>query len=385
MPKVNPNILAWARERAGLSVEEAAHAIGLNGDSGVQRLLEIEAGERDLTRPQLLRVAAKYHRPLLTFYLQAPPEPAPATHDFRTLPDAEPGPEALLEALVRDVKARQALVRNALEDADQADPVEFVGSVPANEGSAGLAQAIIQSLDFSRAAFRNAANVGEAFRVLREAVEAKGVFVLLMGNLGHHTSNISPSVFRGMALADDIAPFIVINETDARSAWSFTLLHELGHILLGQSAISGYDSEAAVERLCDDAAARVLLDVDELGQLQTTVALANLVEQIGGFATGRKVSRKMVAYNLLRAGRITAATYRALAARFDEDRAEFQQQPANAAGGPNYYVVRRHRVGPGLLGLVTRMITAGALTATKAGKVLGVKPTAVGRMVERAA
>lgn len=30
MPKVNPKLLTWARETAGLSLEEAAHAIDLN-------------------------------------------------------------------------------------------------------------------------------------------------------------------------------------------------------------------------------------------------------------------------------------------------------------------------------------------------------------------
>jgi hypothetical protein len=37
-----------------------------------------------------------------------------------------------------------------------------------------------------------------------------------------------PGVFRGFAPADDLAPFIVINDNDP--AHSFTLLHELVHI-----------------------------------------------------------------------------------------------------------------------------------------------------------
>ena len=36
---------------------------------------------------------------------------------------------------------------------------------------------------------------------------------------------------------------------------------------------------------------------------------------------------------------------------------------------------------PGLVGLVKRMVAAGALSTTKAGKVLGVKPTDVDRLV----
>ena len=108
-----------------------------------------------------------------------------------------------------------------------------------------------------------------------------------------------------------------------------------------------------------------------------------LVVDIGAFANARKVSRKMVAYNMLRERLIDGGQYRRLAARFDEDRLEFPRRAAK--GAPDYYVVRRHRVGQGLLNLVDRMVAGGALTTTKAGKVLGVKPTAIGRMTEQMA
>ena len=88
-----------------------------------------------------------------------------------------------------------------------------------------------------------------------------------MGNLGSHHSDIDARVFRGFALADPVAPFVVVNEKDSRTAWSFTLLHELAHLWLGQTGVSGYDGEAEVEKFCDAVAARFLLDPQELLQL----------------------------------------------------------------------------------------------------------------------
>ncbi|GAG59249.1 unnamed protein product, partial [marine sediment metagenome] len=41
--------------------------------------------------------------------------------------------------------------------------------------------------------------------------------------------------------------------------------------------------------------------------------------------------------------------------------------------GPTYYFTRRHRIGKALLELVSSMMRAGAITTSKAGKVLGVK------------
>ena len=65
------------------------------------------------------------------------------------------------------------------------------------------------------------------------------MFVLLKGDLGNYRTAIDVEVFRGFAIADDIAPFVVINDNDSKAAWSFTLLHELTHLLLGQTGISG--------------------------------------------------------------------------------------------------------------------------------------------------
>jgi len=92
------------------------------------------------------------------------------------------------------------------------------------------------------------------------------------------------------------------------------------------------------------------------------------------------VSRKMLSYNLWRSQRIHTPTYERLAERFDREREEFERQ-REGEGGANYYVVRRHRLGSGLLKTVDRMMIAGALTAPKAAQVLGVKPANVSRLV----
>jgi len=74
-----------------------------------------------------------------------------------------------------------------------------------------------------------------------------GIFVLLKGNLGSYHSNIAVTAFRGFALSDDIVPFIVVNDRDIESAWSFTLVHEMAHLILGQTGISGAYGEKQIE------------------------------------------------------------------------------------------------------------------------------------------
>ena len=179
MPKVNPDILTWARESAGFDVAEAARAIGLTGANAVDALTQMEAGERQPSRRQLVEMAKKYRRPLLTFYLAGPPKPGSITHDFRTIPEQRLGSESLVSALVRDVKARQAIVATALEDAQEAEPLGIVGSMRVQDGPARLADMMMQVLGVSREDFRAARSKDDAFRLLRDATERAGVFVVL--------------------------------------------------------------------------------------------------------------------------------------------------------------------------------------------------------------
>jgi Zn-dependent peptidase ImmA (M78 family) len=274
-------------------------------------------------------------------------------------------------------------VRAALEETEEAIPRRYVNSARMTDGVEPLVASMRDVLGVGRNQFRAQKSFGDAFAILRAGAEKAGIFVLLLGNLGTHHSDIDVSVFRGFAIADDVAPFVVINEKDSRAAWSFTLLHELAHIWLGQSGISGYGSENEVEKFCDSVAAAFLLDPQELQQINAvrrTVNFQHLVDEIGTFASERNLSRKMVAYNLLRANLITARMYGELAQQFDTDRIT-QKEEAKGEGGPDYYIVRRHRVGPALVSLVRRMVAVGALSTPKAGKVLGVKATAVDRLV----
>jgi Zn-dependent peptidase ImmA (M78 family) len=115
-----------------------------------------------------------------------------------------------------------------------------------------------------------------------------------------------------------------------------------------------------------------------LASFPKVAAFKNAVSEISAFAEDRRVSRSMVAYKLLRAGIINRPMWSELSAHFHKEWLVFKQRQADRqkalGSGPSYYVVRRHRVGPALLGLVRRSLDEGNITYTKAGRVLGVKP-----------
>lgn len=379
MPRIVPQVLVWARETAGLSVEAAAKKLGVS----VRRLQEFETGEREPTRNQLVAMSKRYHRPLLAFYLPKPPNDAERPRDFRSLSERPPsGSEALVSALVRDVLSRQYLIKAALEELEENKILPFVGTARMKDGLDAAVSQLQIVLGVTREEFRAQNTADAAFSILRSGAERAGVFVLLMGNLGTHHTDIDVQIFRGFALADNIAPLIVINEKDLRAAWSFTLLHELVHILLGETGISGYNGNAEIERFCDSVAARFLLDPAELSQIELgdNPGVRALSARISAFSKARNLSRKMVAYNLLRADLISGSVYQSLSASFDRERIQ-RKEEEEKEGGPNYYVVRRHQLGTGLIGFVDRMIAAGVLSTPKAGLVLGIKPTSVYQLI----
>lgn len=378
---MNHTVVRWARETAGLTLVQAAHALGLPSTDRLQR---IEDGEEPPSRPLLLKMCKTYRRSLLTFYLSAPPRKSDSGQDFRTLPpDRTVADDALLDALMRDITARQNMVRSIVVDEEEGQALPFIGSATIQTQAASLANSIATRLGARLDEYRAKHSSGQAFAYLREKAEAQGIFVLLIGNLGNHHSTISLETFRGFAIADRFAPFIVINDQDSKTAWSFTLLHELAHLWLGQSGVSGTNTEQAVERFCNEVAAAFLLPQAELAALTLPVDQSD--EQWMDFLTlyclERHLSRKMVAYGLLRAGRIVRSTWLRLDLALDRqwqvNHAHEREQARSRNGKPSFYVVRRHRLGSALLSLVDRTLGAGTLTPVKAAKLLGVKPRSV--------
>lgn len=383
MAGVNPKIFAWARETAGFGLEAAARKIGLNasrGVSGADRLAALEAGDGAPTAVQLRKMAQHYHRPLLTFYLSDVPPVAELGQDFRTLPDRGDPSNVLLATLLRDVKARQSLVQDALDGDDDVDEVALVGSQAGVREARKLADALVNAIQFSRTDFRARASAEDAFGYLRALAEAKGIFVLLAGDCGHWSTAIEVSVFRGFAIADRHAPFIVVNDQDAKAAWSFTLLHELVHLLIGETGVSGGPPSGEIEQLCNDTAAAVLVDQIEIAGLPL-FGDARDVAQIEALAVRARVSRTMIAYQLHRTGRLSAPRWEEIRDQFNAEwralKAREKERNRGTPGGPDWYKVRRHRLGAALLAVARQGIADGSLTPTRAARMLGVKPMAV--------
>ncbi|MYG80623.1 MAG: hypothetical protein F4187_02090 [Gemmatimonadetes bacterium] len=131
---------------------------------------------------------------------------------------------------------------------------------------------------------------------------------------------------------------------------------------------------------CTKVASSNLRPVDELGRFRgpATNDLDAWMEAVATFAAPLNISYSMVVYRLHRQGVIAHNTWLALSQLFrrgwlDSRSARRKKQRARD-GGPSYGVLVRHSLGPGLLELAAQLVSSGSLTATKAGRVMGVNP-----------
>lgn len=243
---VNPEVLRWARETAGLDIDEVVLQFKRKRVTA-ETIASWERGEESPNYIQLERLAYEvYHRPLALFFFPEPPEEEPLERSFRTLPDAVIERLPLkVRLLVRKARVMQM---NVSELHDGVNPAEhqivsdlsFSASVTSEEMAKGVRHYLGVSLD---------AQVGwpdsvGALKAWRNALETHGVFVF--------KDAFRIDGYSGFCLYDDEFPIIYVNNSMPKSRQVFTLFHELAHLLFATGGVDRVDREY-VRRLTGDA------------------------------------------------------------------------------------------------------------------------------------
>lgn len=256
---VAPSMLRWALERADMNTETQRYA----------RFESYASGEKKPTLNQLEDFANATHVPFGYLFLREPPHEVIPIPDFRTVRDEGVAqPSANLLDTIYEAQLRQDWYREYARDQD-AEPLQFYGSGSLNDSPLSVADEMRNALDFGmerRGRFRT---WEEALRYLIDAIENIGVLVMVSSVVGNNTHrSLSLDEFRGFTLGDPLASVIFVNGSDTKSAQMFTLLHELGHVWLGESGLSDEDMKSSQsrnnERWANAVAAEVLIPLDQI-------------------------------------------------------------------------------------------------------------------------
>ena len=388
MPKVNGKAILWARENARMTPVDACGRLGIKDgvkETAENKLTGYENSSKVPSRSMLKKMSGVYKVPLLTFYLDRPPNQPDRGEDFRTVPeDIKQDNAFFVDTLIRNIRSVQSTLKQVLIEQDEVVPVKLVNSLTMNDGVPAVADKIKSEINFDLDEFRNKPNHPGAFKYLRKLVEDAGVFVILKGNLGSHHSDIEVEAFRGFALADETVPFIVLNDKDAKSAWSFSIFHELAHLVLGKTGISAGANDNNIEKFCNQVASYILIPDLETIALQTNDA-ENIIEEISSYADKWNVSHSQLAYRLYLRGDYSIELWKYLGNHFRElwidQRKKEKKKNKESDSGPSAYVLRRYRLGDALIKTVEGFIRSGAISTTKAGLLLETKPLKVDQLI----
>ena len=360
---VNPSLLTWSRERAGLSTEQVAKKLPVKPD----RVEEWEAGETKPTFLQAQKWASLAHIPFGFLFLPRPPVEQLPLPDLRTVGGIAPQrPSLELLDTVRDSLRKQDWYLEYLQYQEH-QPLAFVGRFNSRSRVAEVVDDIRRTLGVNPDAAR--LDYDKYSRALIQAAEAAGILVMRSGiALGNTHRKLEVSEFRGFAISNPYAPVVFVNSSDAPTARLFTLLHELAHIWIGSSGVSDGNTANGrdEERFCNAVAGEFLAPETQFRTLWN--ADVNWEENLAPLATRFHISKLAIGRRALDLGYISQAHYSAYYLKILK---AFQDEKGGAG---DYYRNATAKNSPRLSKAVLTEAMSGRMLLREAGHLLGVQP-----------
>jgi Zn-dependent peptidase ImmA (M78 family)/DNA-binding XRE family transcriptional regulator len=312
---INPALLTWARETAGFTPAEAANRLKI--DETRLAAWEDPAHEDAPSIPQLRKIAALFKRPLAVFYLEEAPPRFAVMRDLRRLPGV--GARSYSPAVQLEIRAaneRRELALELAADLEQ-EILRFTLTATMQEDSEAVGERIRAALGVTtelQLHWRD--NDGRAaFNAWRNRIENLGVLVF-------QTTRFPSEEASGFAIAADTLPVIAVNRDDVLTRRTFSLVHELAHLMIRVSGVSELETDEKrppedqlIEVFCNSVAAAALIPRDVLlaeprvaaqGQHSTNWSDTEISDLAHQFS----VSREALLRRLLTFNRTTDEFYR---------------------------------------------------------------------------
>ncbi len=230
---VNADRIRWCCEKFGVSLHDLAVRLNIS-PSTIANAME---GQPSLSVRQLGLIAEFFGRGLL-FFLEAESvnEERVFTAQFRTLTNQKPSLSPKLKTLVERVEKQREIYISLLEDLGDASSNtwrEESSSISMSGGTKRIANACRKWLGLQ--------DTGN-FATYRKAVEEKGVLVFVSNGYAGKWQIDKGNSVRGFSLYQASYPVIFVKKQSSDAPQSFTLMHELAHLLLHKSSF--IDDEA---------------------------------------------------------------------------------------------------------------------------------------------
>lgn len=368
---VQGDVLEWALEDAGVNRDEILAAVGLR--ESIAQSLRL-AGPVTLGEEALKYIAKATRRSVYFFALPAPPETSRHSVDanFRA-PMSNSGQARPLSpderAAVRDAKRRQQAAEKISRELGH-DAVRLP-SIPSNTAPERAATIVAGWLQWGgvQERRRHITSKTQLFVAIRNALEGHGIMTNLLP--------VEGDALRGFTLHHDHVPLIFVNsDVKQPAARSFTLLHELAHLLRGvDKACDKHDlqSRTSEEAWCNRFAAAFLMPQSELASYMEKYLKKESIQD-GDIDSVRRIagyfycSYYSVAIRLKQLGLASAGLVNAVSGSFEEP-----AQDGFARGGQTRVQKRLSAYGTGIARLFGEALQNAAVSEIEVRKSLNLK------------
>jgi len=358
---VNPARILWCCDDRGMPVEQLFSDLSIP-QSNLAMVLEGKAG---LTFNQLQKIANFFGRGVL-FFLDDDPVDEERIHSpqFRTLANQKLDLSPKTKALIERAEKQRAVYLSLLEDLDAEYMLNF--RPPTLERRDPVLAARVA---------RDWLGLGDTnnFDSYRSAVETKGILVFRTNGYAGKWQLPKDNPIFGFSLYDERCPLIVVKKLDVEVRQNFTLIHELGHLLLHRASSIDEEldlySHSGQEREANQFAGHLLIPDEYLREINDGERPVHVYEFDHWLEEYRKawgVSSEVILLRLLDSNRLSRDAYRSYRAWRDNQRYESKE------GGNRGYRHRepRHIFGDGYVKTVLDALSSRHITLTKASSYL---------------
>lgn len=367
---INPSLLLWARQESGFELFRVAKRLNVKPE----KVEAWENGEALPTMRQVENLARFFHRPLSVFFLPEPPRLIPLAAEYRRLPHVIPGHESPeLRLGLRQMLTRRENALNLMGELG-VDIPQFSLSAKLNESPAAVGARLRMALGVTLEEQLAWPDEWRAWATWRAAVENLGVLVFQFGK-------VAISEVRGLALLRTPLPVVGINNKEIPEVRSFTVLHEVVHLMLAAGheeapAISedrSSDEWDGLERFAEIAASHALVPE---GALRNEISALGLGGANWDVQSTRKLARRFritplaLATRLRESGFMSWAQYASWKGEWD---AYIATLPPRGKGFATPVAKALGRNGRPYIQLVLEALSANRITPVTAARYLDLK------------
>jgi len=358
---INPKRILWCCAENSMTLDQLAEETGVS----IKSLENLTSGKKGLTFNQLNKVATFFGRGVLFFLEEGEINNGQMhTPEFRTISNQKPEISVNLKKLIERTEKHRDIFVGLIEDFDAEDTRVFN---PPKLNSIDMKSSTTKVREWLDLGYE------DTFEKYRNKIEHKGIIVFRSNGYNGGWQIPKESKVLGFNLYHQIHPLIFVRKHFSESHQNFTLMHELGHILLHKNSSiddeTDFNSLTGIESEANKFAGLVLVPDTHLIQIKDNERpkdVSQYQKWLKEYSNKWCVSTEVILRRLLEEGRLPKNNY-------FEYRQWMRDQSENfISGGVRHYRHRepKHIFGNEYVRSVIHSLQNGELTLNKASKYL---------------